>query len=262
MSTRTKIRFTGLTVLPVGAVDWVVNWEARSGPMLERFEINLEKAPNNINSSSGVLLVLYRPDNSYLKEIDLGEIGDIRLPNINEYLNSIVHMSKMRVRIYQKSEGNNPKLLSSTKKPIRLKNTKSGDSIIATRAVDLGDGRIWKLDIDLDDDYPIIEINKKDAVLNAESFLEDPLNNSLILPSVVEEILTRYMMSSDWDSNSFKVHWIKEWAGQYGDIPDIDYEDPDHVREITSWAKEVAEKFSQRVKLFQEYKAAAAQEGL
>lgn len=196
-----------------------------------------------LGAESRIFVEAYRA--STLQRFDFGTVGEPRSPQstvIDEVAldGSILFRAKV-VDV----DGQQAKLLATAEKLSASVDEPEGDreSLLTVRTTDLGE-RIWSLELGTDSG-PVLQLNRKIPGVK-ERLMGDPLNQAIILPAVLREILVFILWGrvGDFDEDSWQKRWI-EFASQVCDepVPGSDVEDPEQLHE---WAESVVTGFSEQ----------------
>jgi len=224
---------------------------------LERREVNvrLEERPNQVptfnvdffletkNLPSDAVIVIEAYNRNTLQRFSFGTVGKIEKPD-SRILDKVdpTGAPLFRVRIIDETEKVG-RLIASVEglKPESDETEDQRSSIITLACRPLG-SQTWIVNIPADA-KPELVINNSipDAMHQLKN---NPLFQSLILPSAFRQVLMHYLWEGEFDEGTVQDQWLhfaKHLAGEKPHTED--------VSELMTWADMVVERFSERFEL-------------
>lgn len=187
-----------------------------------------------------------------IQRFDYGKISNITPPE-DTYLNELDLSGTISFEIVIVNETAKHSLILASGSGFRhdKRNEDGRSSLLAVKAHPM-EGLCWKIDFE-DADLPELVVNNK--IPNAiEKVRTDPVFQALILPSAMQQILTKYLLSDDSDPDSEAVKRWLVFANMFSDDDPSDMDNYEKHRWIENVIQEFAQKFDFSERLIDVYK--------
>lgn len=185
-----------------------------------------------------------------------GTVGSIKPPSDTKITEvDLSGRILFRVRVVDESSGEGKLVAAADQIQSRESLDTDVDSLIPIETADLGQVP-WRLDIPYEDVKPVLLVNKEipDAI---NRFKSDPLFLGLVMPSILKQILVRYLLvtNEDEDENQVREKWL-EFAKSIVAQPEFTDEE-EKIRYIDEVVDVFCAKFSMRSLIIESMEGAA-----
>jgi len=185
-------------------------------------------------------------ENKLVEILDFGTLSSQK--STVELENQYFVSPSCELRIVNSDEGKEGLLLGSTDSwALNVERDKSRKGILRFMPAELGP-RTWKLEI-LDDDYPIVHINKD--IPNAAVWAsKDPVFVSTAFPAILKQIFVDIL---EYEADP-EIEWITDWllwAEKLMPSEKVPFSNKDNEMEQSQWIESLIDSFAHKHRLSQ-----------
>lgn len=222
------------------------------GERASTFDARLNLTGYNLPSDARVYVEAYR-QTSWMR-FDFGTVGNT-CPPADRALTEFDSGEALlfRVKVTAVSDRRGVILAEADRiRPLRLDEAESDRiSLISVKRSDGLDNVIWQIDFN-DDSRPVLEINS--SVSDWRTLARDPGFASLVLPSVLREVLTRVLIVEDYGELEDAVDWRSEWLQFACGLPGVRSVSLDEDEAIRfDWIEEAVHAFARQHSLLSSF---------
>jgi hypothetical protein len=265
VSTRNRIRLTGIKDLKQDMFDHLVDWEDGK-PIIKKITFIKDKLPFDIGDypEANAIMILRSYNNDFYYAAEIGSLEEPELPPSEDYSHRLGDKSKLSLLIRKGvhgSDGN--KLLANMRsfEYLYAPEDEEGENfkkrgILNVNAKNLDD-QIWNLEIDETSGLPKLTINNRDGVIGRDFAKTNDFFRSVVIPKVIEEVTFFYLQRVDWKESEmvYCQRWMNDWVPTiFNDEPPEFQEDEQYLREAREWSMHLAKQVGEKQRFFEKFK--------
>jgi hypothetical protein len=240
----TRLNYTGRKRIMRENLKFRVELDGAVFVHLDSIDLSTFELPANAK----VVVEPYRSARVQSQRIDVGEVGDLRLPQTLELATFEAPDDVLfRVKVIGVGGAEEGKLLAAADqvRPISEDSSSGKRSILPVRSADLGQ-RLWRLNFD--EGSPVLEVSRDLSDWN--QFARRPIFQGLVYPEALGQV-ARWLIDNrdDLESDSPPGLWDRYFREVLGVSPLEGLPEKPSEDDVNERADEVARTFSQRYRL-------------